>query len=213
MSGSKKDDDQSPPLHLSDPLPYELGMEAGSAEIAREAAQIAGLHAEVAELKDRYLRAVAEVENTRKRAEREKVDSAQFAYTKFARDLLNVLDNFSRALAVLKPDQRTALPANVRPIVDGIEAIQREMLAIFERHGIKRIDAKGQRFDANLHSAIAEVPSAEHAPGTVIDVAQHGYTIGGRLLREAMVTIAAAMPAARAGNGDDTPGPSLDTSA
>ena len=86
------------------------------------------------------------------------------------------------------------------------------MLAIFDRHGIKRIDAKGQRFDPNLHSAIAEVPSAEHAPGTVIDVAQHGYTIGGRLLREAMVTIAAAMPA-RKTNGDDSPEPTLDTSA
>ena len=212
MSGSKKDDSSNPPLHLSDPLPYELGMEAGSAEIAREAAQIAALQGEIAELKDRYLRSVAETENVRKRAEREKVDSAQFAYTKFARDLLNVLDNFSRALAVLKPDQRTALPANVRPIVEGIEAIQREMLAIFDRHGIKRIDAKGQRFDPNLHSAIAEVPSAEHAPGTVIDVAQHGYTIGGRLLREAMVTIAAAMPA-RKTNGDDSPEPTLDTSA
>lgn len=212
MSGSKKDDSSNPPLHLSDPLPYELGMEAGSAEIAREAAQIAALQGEIAELKDRYLRSVAETENVRKRAEREKVDSAQFAYTKFARDLLNVLDNFSRALAVLKPDQRTALPANVRPIVEGIEAIQREMLAIFDRHGIKRIDAKGQRFDPNLHSAIAEVPSAEHAPGTVIDVAQHGYTIGGRLLREAMVTIAAAMPT-RKTNGDDSPEPTLDTSA
>lgn len=187
--------------------------EANSDEIAREAAQIAGLHAEIAELKDRYLRSVAEVENLRKRADRERHEVAQFAFARFARDLLTVLDNFSRALDAVKPEARAALPASARSILDGVEATQREMLATFERHGIKRIEAKGQRFDPNLHSAIAEVPTGEHPPGTVIDVAQHGYTIGGRLLREAMVTVA-ALPSARNGSdGGNTNGPAIDTSA
>lgn len=209
MSGPKKDESPFSGL-LSDPMPGSADNDEAvdnGAEIAREAAQIASLHEEIANLKDRYLRSVAEVENVRKRAEREKFEAGQFAATRFARDLLNVLDNFSRALDALTPEARAALPASVRPVIEGIEATQREMLTIFERHGIKRIDAKGQRFDPNLHSAIAEIPSADHKPGTVIDVAQHGYTIGGRLLREAMVTVAAAAPAR---NGA---GPTLDTSA
>jgi molecular chaperone GrpE len=187
--------------------------EVNSDEIAREAAQIAGLHAEMVELKDRYLRSVAEVENLRKRSDRERHEVAQFAFARFARDLITVLDNFTRALDAVKPEARAALPASARSILEGIEATQREMLAIFERHGIKRIEAKGQRFDPNLHSAIAEVPTSEYPPGTVIDVAQHGYTIGGRLLREAMVTVAAP-PAVRDGaNGGDSEGPGIDTSA
>lgn len=211
MSGPKDENNEASPFSglLSDPLDVRISNDdnAASADIAREAAQIASLHAEIAELKDRYLRSVAEVENVRKRSEREKLDAGQFAFGRFARDLLNVLDNFSRALDALTPDVRAALPAAVRPVIEGIEATQREMLTIFERHGIRRIEAKGKRFDPNLHSAIAEIPSADHAPGTVIDVAQQGYTIGGRLLREAMVTVSAGAPAR---NGT---GPTLDTSA
>lgn len=212
MSGPKKEDNVASPFSglLSDPMDVTVGNDetADSGEIAREAAQIAALHAEIADLKDRYLRSVAEVENVRKRSEREKIDAGQFAFSRFAKDLLSVVDNFSRALDALTPETRTALPANARSVIEGIEATQRETLSILERHGIKRIDAKGKRFDPNLHSAIAEIPSAEHAPGTVIDVAQQGYTIGGRLLREAMVTVSAGAPARNNGTG-----PSLDTSA
>ncbi len=212
MSGPKKEDNVASPFSglLSDPMDVTVGNDEAptdSAEIAREAAQIAALHAEIADLKDRYLRSVAEVENVRKRSEREKIDAGQFAFARFAKDLLSVVDNFSRALDALTPETRAALPANARSVIEGIEATQRETLAILDRHGIKRIDAKGKRFDPNLHSAIAEIPSAEHAPGTVMDVAQQGYTIGGRLLREAMVTVSAGAPAR---NGT---GPSLDTSA
>lgn len=206
MSGQKNDDNTASPFSglLSDPLDVTISNDDDtSAEIAREAAQIASLHAEIAELKDRYLRSAAEVENVRKRAEREKFEAGQFAITRFARDLLTVLDNFSRALESFTPEARAALPANARSVIEGIEATQREMLATFERHGIKRIEAKGQRFDPNLHSAIAEIPSAEHPAGTVIDVAQQGYTIGGRLLREAMVTVSSGSPA-RNGAGPTT---------
>ena len=218
MSGPKKEDDVSPFSGLlSDPTPEagENDEGASSNEIAREAAQIAALHAEIAELKDRHLRAVAETENVRRRAEREKTESAQFAFGRFAKDLLNVLDNFSRALDVINPEQRAALPAGARSVIEGIEAIQREMVSIFERHGIKRIAAKAKRFDPNLHRAIAEIPTNDHPPGTVIDVAQEGYVIGGRLLREAMVTVAAAAPDAKSGSGKNgsAPGSSIDTNA
>jgi molecular chaperone GrpE len=219
MSGPKKEDNAASPFSglLSDPMDVTISNDTAtaSADIAREAAQIAGLHAEIArlqaesaELKDRYLRSVAEVENVRKRSEREKIEAGQFAFSRFAKDLLSVVDNFSRALDALTPETRAALPPAARPVIDGIEATQREMLAIFDRHGIKRIEAKGKRFDPHLHSAIAEIPSAEHAAGTVVDVAQQGYTIGGRLLREAMVIVSAGAPA-RNGAGSS----SLDTSA
>lgn len=194
----------SEPKDQSGPFPAGNDDEGGSAEIAREAAQIAGLHAEMVELKDRYLRAVAELENVRKRSEREKTEAAQFAFSKFARDLLNVLDNFGRAFDSLDGEVRAALPAGAKSVLDGVEATQREMVAIFERYGIKRVDAKGRRFDPNHHSAIAEVPTREHPAGTVIDVAQQGYTIGGRLLREAMVVVAKAPPEGEDSSFDTT---------
>lgn len=197
--------------------PFELSGEAelNSNEIAREAAQIAGLQAEMAELKDRYLRAVAELDNTRKRAEREKHDAAQYAFGRFAKDLLNVVDNFSRAFDSLKPETRAGLPADAQAVLQGIEATQRELLSIFERHGVKRIEAIGQRFNPNLHQAVAEVPSEDFPPGTVIHVAQQGYMIGGRLLREAIVAVSTQAPAQSAanGNGHVPPGSAVDTSA
>jgi molecular chaperone GrpE len=189
-NGDENAQQQQPVNPPADPANDTLDL-SGS-EIVREAAQIATLHQEVNALKDRYLRAVAELENVRKRGEREKTEAAQYAFGRFARDLLNVVDNFSRAFESLKPDVRAAMPKEVTAVITGIEATQREMLAVFERHGIKRIEAQGQRFDPNLHQAVAEVPSREHAPGTVLAVAQQGYMIGGRLLREAIVAVAAA---------------------
>jgi len=219
MNKPKNHQDTPKAANDSDPdAPADAGApdeNTASAEIAREAAQIAGLHEEIAELKDRYLRAVAETENVRRRAEREKTEAAQYAFSRFARDLLNIIDNFSRAFDALKPEVRSQLPPAALPVIEGIEATQRELLAIFERHGIKRIEAKGQRFNPNLHQAIAEVPSTEQPPGHVIDVVQTGYMIGDRLLRPAMVAVAAQAPGAKngAGSSDPSPGSSLDTTA
>ena len=182
-------------------------LDLSSADIVRDAAQIAGLHQEIAALKDRYLRSMAEVENVRKRAEREKADAAQFAFGKFARDLLSVVDNFSRAFEALKPEARAAMPKEVSSVLTGIEATQRELQSILERHGIKRIDAQGQRFNPNLHQAVAEVPSREHPPGTVLAVAQDGYMIGSRLLREAIVAVSTAPSASSPTDGDPDPAP------
>lgn len=213
MNRPKNGEDGNPEPGLE--IPANDTLDLGSNDIAREAAQIAGLHAEIAELKDRYLRAVAEVENVRKRAEREKQDAAQYAFGKFAKDLLNVLDNFSRAFDSLKPETRAGLPGEAQAVLQGIEATQRELLSIFDRHGVKRVEALGQRFNPNLHQAVAEVPSADHPPGTVINVAQQGYMIGGRLLREAIVVVTTQAPAAaNNGNGGYPPsGSTVDTSA
>ena len=214
MSNPRNNKDTGAPANDQTPeapgdQPEGGGGDSASSEIVREAAQIAALHEEIANLKDRYLRSVAETENVRRRAEREKADAAQFAFARFARDLLNVVDNFSRAFEALTPEVRAALPPAALPVIEGIEATQRELLAILERYGIKRIAAKGQRFNPNLHQAMAEVPSNE-APGTVIDVVQDGYTINDRLLRPAMVAVA-AQPAAK--NGANGPGSAIDTSA
>lgn len=188
--------------------------ETAGADIAREAAQIAALHEEIAELKERYMRAQAETENVRKRAEREKNDAMQFAFQKFARDLLSVVDNFSRAFDAMKPETKEALAPEAQSVFAGIEATQRELTSILERNGVKRIEAKGQRFNPNLHQAIAEVPSRDHAAGTVIEVVQQGYTIGERLLRAAMVAVATHAPATNgSANGSDEPGSHLDTNA
>lgn len=193
-----------PPVNPQDDAANDATLDLSGAEIASDAAQIASLNQEVAALKDRYLRAMAEIENVRKRAEREKADAAQFAFGKFARDLLSVVDNFSRAFDALKPEVRVAMPKEVTSVVTGIEATQRELTAIFERYGIKRIEAQGRKFDPNLHQAVAEVPSRDPA-GTVIAVAQEGYMIGGRLLREAMVAVSTG-PAAGS-QSDNDPGP------
>lgn len=187
---------------------------AASSEIAREAAQIAALHSEIAELKDRYLRAVADTENLRKRAEREKNDAAQFAFARFARDLLGVADNFERALEAMKPEKREQLPTEALSVIEGIEATHRQLLGVFERFAIRRIDAVGQKFNPNLHEAIAEIPSPQHAPGSVIAVAEQGYVIGERLLRAAKVAIASQATQPDTQQGDYPPsGSVIDTTA
>jgi molecular chaperone GrpE len=184
--------------HPSDaPEAGEPGVTEGGAtsqDIVREAAQIAALQAEVSEFKDRYLRAVAETENLRKRAEREKQDATQYAFTRFARDLLGVADNFERALEAMKPEKRAALPPEVLSVIEGIEATQRQLLSTLERFAIRKIDAVGQKFNPNQHEAIAELPVPGQPAGAVIAVAENGYMIGDRLLRAAKVAIAAQLP-------------------
>ena len=190
------------------------GADNPGADIAREAAQIAALHSEIAELKDRYLRAVADTENLRKRAEREKQDAAQFAFSRFARDLLAVADNFERALDAMKPEARAALSPEALSVVEGIEATQRQLMSTFERFAIKKINAIGQKFNPNLHEAIAELPIPNQPPGSVIAVAENGYMIGERLLRAAKVAIAAQMPESASPSQSAPPaGSSVDTSA
>ena len=150
--------------------------------------RLAAAEAEAAEYKDRVLRAMAEVENVRRRAQREAEDSKKYAVTNFARELLNVADNLRRALASVDPAK--VQDDVVKNLLAGVEATERELLAVFERNGVRRVDPKGQKFDHNLHQAIFEAENTGQPPGTVTEVLQTGYTIADRLLRPAMVGVA-----------------------
>jgi molecular chaperone GrpE len=158
--------------------------------LAAELAVLDALRAENAELKDRVLRALAETENTRRIAAREKQEVSQYAVTKFARDMVAIADNFARALAALPAEKLAAADPAVRAVIEGVEATERQLLATLANHGIKVIDTSDGKFDPNLHQAIAEVPGNGKSGGTIVDVVQTGYVIGERLLRPAMVTVA-----------------------
>lgn len=162
--------------------------------------EIVALRSEMAALKDRALRALADAENTRKRAEKEKLETSQYAVAGLARSLLPVADNLRRALDALHADKR-AMDDTQRAIVEGVEATERELQAVLLRHGVKLIAAEGAKFDPHLHHAVAEVPAPGKEAGTVVNVVQSGYTIGERLLRPAMVTVAKAEPAPAADSG------------
>jgi molecular chaperone GrpE len=162
-----------------------------------------GLRAELADMRDRMLRALAETENTRRRAEREKQDASQYAVTKFARDMLQIADNFARALAAAPQALRDSADPQLKAVLDGVEATERQLLAALERYGVKPIDTTDGRFDPNFHQAIAEVPGGDKPPGSIVDVVQAGFTIGDRLLRPAMVTVARRGESG-GGNGVDT---------
>ncbi len=170
------------------------------------AAAAASAEAREAELKDKLLRALAETENLRRRAEREKEDALQYGVTRFARDLLAVVDSLQRALSSLTEEARAGASEPVKNLIAGIELTEKELLRVLERYDIKRIEAKGQLFNPHLHQAMAQVPAADKPEGTVIEVAQTGYTIGERLLRPAMVVITkkpdGASPGARGGAVD-----------
>src|SRR5476651_11072 len=156
---------------------------------AAEFAVLEALKTENAELRDQRLRALAEMENVRRIAARERAEASQYAVTKFARDMVGIADTFARALAACPPAAREAADAQIKAVLDGVEATDRQLIAILERYGVKPVDISG-KFDPNLHQAIAEVPGNGKLPGAIVDVVQTGYMIGERLLRPAMVTVA-----------------------
>jgi molecular chaperone GrpE len=153
------------------------------------------LQAENAELKDRLLRTLAEVENVRRRGEREVNDTRQYAVAKFAGDMLDVADNMARALANTPAEARETDPA-VKTLVEGVELTEKAMLRALEKHGVKKLDPKGERFDPHFHQAMFEVPDPSVTNGTVAQVVQVGYSIGSRVLRPAMVGVARGGPKA-----------------
>jgi molecular chaperone GrpE len=151
-------------------------------------ARLAAVEAELAETKDRLLRALAETENVRRRLQRERDDAQKYAVGSFAKELLSPVDNLRRALDAM-PEAETTEP-RARSLRDGVAAIERELLAAFERHGLKRIDPKGERFDHNFHQAIFEAERPDVPAGTIVEVLQPGYVLHDRLLRPAMVGVA-----------------------
>lgn len=157
---------------------------------AAEFAVLEALRAENEALKDQRLRALAEMENVRRIAARERSEASLYAVTKFARDMLGIADNFARALAACPPAIREAADPQIKAVLDGIEATDRVLISTLEQHGVTLIDTADGKFDPNLHQAIAEVPGDGKPAGSIVDVVQTGYRIGERLLRPAMVTVA-----------------------
>lgn len=149
----------------------------------------AALQEEMGKLKDQLLRALAETENIRKRAQKEQEDMAKYATTNFARDLLAVSDNLRRALDSVSEDDQAQNPV-LKSLCEGVGFVEKELLGAFEKHGIKKISPLGEKFDHQFHQAMLEQEGTESAPGTVVQVMQEGYAIHDRLLRPAMVAVA-----------------------
>ena len=166
-------------------------IESEAAEPSPET-RVTELEAELAEYKDRLLRALAETENVRRRAQREREDASKYAIAGFAKDLLSAADNLRRALESLPESE--AKDERTRSLLAGVAATERELLGVFERHGIKRIDPKGEVFDHNFHQAIFEAERPEQPSGSVVEVLQPGYVLHDRLLRPAMVGVAKGGP-------------------
>ncbi|HEV2187367.1 MAG TPA: nucleotide exchange factor GrpE [Stellaceae bacterium] len=182
-------DDREPSTPAND-----SGEEAEAAtEPATPEERIAALEAALAESQDRLLRALAETENTRRRAQRERVDAEKYGIGRFAEGLLSVADNLRRALDSLPESE--AKDDRTRSLVAGVAATERELLAAFERHGLKRIDPMGEKFDHNFHQAVFEAENSGRPAGTIVEVLQPGYVLHDRLLRPAMVGVAKGGPA------------------
>src|ERR1041385_5511174 len=158
----------------------------------------AALGKEAADLKDRFLRTLAEMENLRRRTEREVADARAYGITNFARDILAVADNMERALKALDDEIREKADAGVKALLDGVELTERELIKAMEKHGVKKLEPQGQKFDPNLHQAMFEIPDESVPAGTVVQIAQPGYTIGERVLPPALVGVSKGGPKAPA---------------
>ena len=176
-TGGKKQPAKKPPKKTAAP----------KAKPAAAAPDTAKFEQEIKALNEKVLRAMAEIENTRRRAERDLQDMRAFAITGFAREMLTVQDNLIRALGAMPEDMKK--DEAFKAFIEGVEVTERELLNIFERHGIKKVSPKGEPFDHNLHQAMFEVETDEKEPGTVMEVIQVGYVINDRLLRPAMVGV------------------------
>jgi molecular chaperone GrpE len=198
---------------MTDTTSGTTGIETETPEAAApaEAAPdpVAALTRETADLKDRLLRTLAEMENLRRRTEREVADARAYGVTSFARDILAVADNMERALKALDNEIRDKAEAGVKALLDGVELTERELIKVMEKHGVKKIEPQGQKFDPNLHQAMLEIPDASVPAGTVVQIMQPGYTIGERVLRPALVGVSKGGPkasAAEAPANDNTSG-------
>ena len=168
----------------------DTAVDPRDAELKAGRAALDALVAENADLKDRLLRTVAEMENLRKRTEREIGDTRTYAIASFARDMLAATDSLSRALIVVPAEERAKAEGTLKSLIEGIELTEREMQRLLAKHGVTPIEALGQKFDPHKHQAMFEVPDPTQPEGTVVQVVQSGYAIGDRVLRPAMVGIA-----------------------
>lgn len=160
---------------------------------------------EAAEYKDKLLRALAEMENLRRRTERDVADARAYGIAGFARDILAVADNMHRALEAIDPALRSDADAKVKALIEGVELTERELLKTLEKHGLRKFSPQGEKFDPNVHQAMFELPTADVPPGHVAQVVQAGYMIGDRVLRPALVGVAKAAP--KQPQANDSPQP------
>ena len=170
--------------------------EAANENATAQSDPVAELSKANGELKDQLLRALAEMENLRKRTEREVQDTRTYGVASFARDVLAVADNIRRALDATGADWKAKADPNGQALFDGVDLTERELLKVLEKHGVKKIEPKGQKFDPNLHQAMFELDDPSVPAGTVVQVLQGGFTIGDRILRPALVGVAKGGPKA-----------------
>ena len=183
--------DDAQDMSAGEPIPDHLTDAALDGAQIKKLAQerIDEMQAEIDAAKEQTLRLAAELENTRRRAERERQEASRYAVTGFARDLLSVADNMAKAIELAPDDPAQMSAEGLAGLVNGMRMTERELLSVFERNGITRVDPQGQAFDPNVHQAIAQVPGGGLPKDTVADVAAVGFVIGERVVRPAMVTV------------------------
>jgi molecular chaperone GrpE len=192
--------DRSKGKTMTDPTARAEGETAIAPEGAERPADAAApapssaLEREHAEFKDRLLRTLAEMENLRKRTDREVADSRLYGIAAFARDVLGVADNMRRALDAVTPEMRGGAQPEVKALIEGVELTERELLKALEKNGVRQFDPQGQKFDPKVHQAMFEVPDASVPVGSIVQVVQPGYMIGERVLRPALVGVAKGGP-------------------
>jgi molecular chaperone GrpE len=172
----------------------EAAKQPESAAAAAEPTPSTALERDHAEMKDRLLRTLAEMENLRKRTEREVADSRLYGIAGFARDVLGVADNMRRALEAVPVEARANAQAGMKALVDGVELTERELLKALEKNGVRQFTPLGEKFDPNVHQAMFEVPDPSVPAGSIVQVMQPGYMIGERVLRPALVAVSKGGP-------------------
>jgi molecular chaperone GrpE len=195
------------PRTMTDPSARQADDAAAQAEAqtAPEPADpLAEAQREAAEYKDKVLRTLAEMENLRKRTDREVADARLYGNAGFARDVLAVADNMHRALEATGPELRAQ--ADVKALLEGVELTERELLKVLEKHGVKKFSPDGEKFDPNVHQAMYELETPELPAGHVAQVIQAGYMLGDRVLRPAMVAVSKAAPKSRIPSANDNSG-------
>ena len=185
---------------MSDPTAQKSAAEPET----EQADPLAEAQRQAVEFKDKLLRTLAEMENLRKRTEREVVDTRAYAIAAFARDVLAVADNMHRALDAISDELRQSADNKVKALVEGVDLTERELMKILERNGVRKFSPQGEKFDPNLHQAMYEVADGSAAPGTVAQVIQAGYMLGERVLRPALVAVAKAAPKAPTSANDNS---------
>jgi molecular chaperone GrpE len=163
------------------------------------------LDRELADMKDRLLRTLADMENMRKRTDREVQDAKVYGVSSFARDILGVADNMHRAMQALDDELRAKADDSIKALLDGVELTERELMNVLDKHGVKKLEPQGQKFDPNRHQAMFEVEDASVPNGTVVQVMQAGYTIGERVLRPALVAVSKGGPKTASASANDNP--------